>query len=133
MSDFDKSLSEQSSAGIQVMNDAVHEFRKQVHAHLKSCGFVRKVSTQSALYQWQYTREKRIVTIDGWHGTGKRGTCRWFGDGCTFFDLYDNEFVQKEKYKPVVSCKGYGKKLDEVLAAHTKAMKTALEYVRGIR
>ncbi len=79
---------------------------KWAHATLKSKGFERiRASTASAMFDWKYQRGTRYITLDGWHGTGKKGTCRNFGDLKLCFSLYDNEksgLTDDNKYNPAL-------------------------------
>lgn len=72
------------------LNDAVESARKEILSLMKARGYTQKTTRQSALYQTDFVKGgKTAFVIDGWHGSGKRGTCRWFGDGKTIFALYD--------------------------------------------
>jgi hypothetical protein len=67
-------------------------FLKSVQAILKSKGFVRTdARLQSAMFHWEFKKGDRIMVITGWHGTGKRGTSRWFGDLKAILSIYDNK------------------------------------------
>ena len=112
------------------LNDAVSNFQKEFHATMKHRGYVRKTSVQSALYNWEYTKGTRRITIDGWHSNGTPGTCRYFGPTKSFFDLFDN--IQVPAYKAVVKANSVatnGKTLDDLYEDQFRAMKEALEYI----
>lgn len=68
------------------------EFLTWLQTELKRRGWIRSdARLQSALYHWTFTKGERSIRISGWHGTGKKGTARWFGDLKTVFSLYDNQ------------------------------------------
>ena len=58
----------------------------EAHRYLKASGFSYKRTIHSALYTRTYVNDEtdQEVSIDGWHGTGKRG----YGDGMTIFNVY---------------------------------------------
>lgn len=94
--DFAKSLGDLRTGNplLTQCNEQVDTFRKTFHSIMKSKGYERKAALQSALYHWDYTQGswapgKRRIAITGWHGTGRRGTNRWWGDAKTFFNMYD--------------------------------------------
>jgi hypothetical protein len=67
-------------------------FLKSTLAILKSKGFARvDARLQSAMFHWEFKKGDRIVVITGWHGTGKRGTSRWFGNLKAILGIYDNK------------------------------------------
>ena len=68
------------------------EFLTWMQGALKARGWVRTdARLQSALYHWTFEKGERKINITGWHGTGKRGSVRWFGDLKTLFSFYDNQ------------------------------------------
>jgi len=67
-------------------------FLKSAQAILKSKGFIRvDARLQSAMFHWEFKKGDRILVITGWHGTGKRGTSRWFGNLKAILSIYDNK------------------------------------------
>lgn len=124
-------------------NHKVDTFRREFGAIMRAKGWARHARTVSALYDvayWQADavpargqgRGIRKLTIGGWHGTGTRGTCRWFGDTKTFFSLYDSAVPG---HKPVVDFKhgvlgAKGMTHEQLLEEHIKTMAAALEYIR---
>lgn len=109
------------------LNDAVSNFQKEFHATMKRLGYERKASVQSALYNWDYTKGTRRITIDGWHSNGTPGTCRYFGPTKSFFDLFDN--IQVPSHNAAVKASSTGKSLDSLYEDQFRAMKEALEYI----
>jgi hypothetical protein len=101
---------------------------------LKFKGFKRvDARLQSAQYHWTFKNaDGREIVLVGWHGTGKRGTCRWFGDLKSIHHVYDNQQGGKRESwaKPV-------KQLEfdiidgtvEQYEAHLKAVE---QYVRAL-
>lgn len=80
-----------NSTAKQAFSDTTAEFLKWLQVTLKARGWVRTdARLQSALYNWTFQKGERQINITGWHGTGKRGTSRWYGDLKTLFTLYDN-------------------------------------------
>jgi hypothetical protein len=72
------------------MSAATEEAIKKIHNMLKDRGFTYEGNRiLSATYNRIYVRGPRRIEVCGWHGTGKRGTCRWFGDLKTLFSMYD--------------------------------------------
>jgi hypothetical protein len=62
-----------------------------IHKALKDKGFAyAREIRRSALYHRQYVRGDRSIEISGWHGSGKRGTGRWFGSLKTLLAVYDS-------------------------------------------
>jgi hypothetical protein len=68
------------------------EFLTWMQQTLWARGWIRTdARLQSALYNWTFEKGERKIMITGWHGTGKKGTARWFGDLKTLLTLYDNQ------------------------------------------
>ena len=122
---FKTSLTELRGDELHRLHDAVTDFQKSFHAIMKSKGYERKTSIQSALYDWAYTKGTRRISIDGWHGTGTPGTSRYYGPAKTFFDLYDNGIPG---YKAVVHADSGDCSLAELVEQQYKAMVAALKY-----
>lgn len=81
-----------NTAAKQQFSDTTADFLKWLQAQLKSRGWTRtEAATRSAMYHWTFEKGERRITIDGWHGTGKRGTSRWYGDLKSVFSFYDNQ------------------------------------------
>lgn len=74
-------------------------FLKSAQAALKEKGFVREnARIASAIFEWTFVKGERRIVVYGWHGTGKRGTSRWFGDLKALLIIYDNKaYVGSEK------------------------------------
>jgi hypothetical protein len=121
-----KALHELSDAALAPINERVTEFQKAFHAHMRAHGYERKVSTQSALFNWDYVKGNHRITIDGWHGTGRRGTSRFYGAAKSFHSLYDSKVPG---YKAVIDVEILGDSHAELIAAQDKGMKEALEYI----
>jgi hypothetical protein len=86
----DNSKEQTMNAQIAAVNEVVEAGRKEILALMKSKGYKQKTSIASAMYQTDFEKHGVVVySIDGWHGTGKRGTCRWYGDSKSIFALYD--------------------------------------------
>ena len=74
------------------VSDSVATFLRAAHSLLVSSGWrCERKAIRSAMYNWDYTRSGHTLVLCGWHGTGKPGTCRWFGDTKTFFGLHHHE------------------------------------------
>ncbi len=87
--EFKASMHEMRGEMLLKNNMAVEEFIRDVHLMLKAKGWKYEgQSLQSALYDRRYTKGEFNIAISGWHGTGKRGTCRWFGDSKSFLGLW---------------------------------------------
>lgn len=128
-------------------NENVQFFRATLNNIMRQKGWAREASNQSALIHitfWQcgavpkrgnpLCLTTRRVEVTGWHGTGTRGTCRWFGDTKTFFAMYDSGV---KGYKPVVESaesilNSDGLPLPMLVEAQVKAMAAALEYARKL-
>lgn len=123
-----KSFADQSYARRLGTNDKVDAFRKQLHAILKAKGFIRETGNQSALYHWEYTRGTRRIAINGWHGTGKPGTNRFWGHEKSFFTLIDSI----TGFNVAVECPNSADSLEWLLTTHDQKMAEALQYVRSL-
>lgn len=109
-------------------------FLKSTLAILKSKGFARvDVRLQSAMFHWEFKKGDRILVITGWHGTGKRGTSRWFGDLKAILSIYDN--------KAYVDTANVRWKRDQIfdldvlestVADHTKLLVEAANYITKV-
>lgn len=121
-------LYELRGSRMETLNNAVTAFQKEFHAKMKNMGYERKTSTQSALYNWEYTKGARRITIDGWHGTGKPGTSRFYGACKSFHSLYDSAVPG---YQPVVNAPtgSPAGQLDSLYERQFAAMKEALAYI----
>jgi hypothetical protein len=74
---------------------------KDIAVMMKRKGYVGTTVRQSAMYETQYVKGDRRITVAGWHGTGKGN--RNYGDTKTIFSLFDN---QKEGHAPVIELTG---------------------------
>ncbi len=125
-------------------NSKVEIFVKEFSRIMKSKGWAKDSSRQSALYHHCFWSDGKIparyvagprarnITISGWHGSGTRGTCRHFGDSKSFLYLYDSE---RKDHKAVVESElGLGGDLTvkQILEAQDRAMNAALEYARKL-
>lgn len=67
---------------------------------LKSKGYTRtKARTVSAMFEWTFEQGARRIVLSGWHGTGTRGTSRWYGDLKAVLSLFDNIKNPNTKWK----------------------------------
>lgn len=112
-------------------NERVEDFRRQFNTIMRNKGFVVKRSLQSALVHLEYTKGIRRITISGWHGTGKPGTCRHFGDTKTFFCLNDTDRGRWAAVEYDVLGQNSWT-LEQAIKAHNDAMDAALEYIRAL-
>lgn len=131
--------------GLQLiaLNEETDTFRKQMHAILKSKGFERlHALNRSAMYDWRYVRKTEEISLDGWHGTGKRGTNRWWGDCKTVMCLYhipDN--TKRYQSACVVKIDNFGMAEDDepvittadLLKGHTDGVAKMLAFVRELK
>lgn len=109
-------------------------FLKGIQAVLKGKGFTRTdARLQSAMFHWEFQRGDRKLCITGWHGTGKRGTSRWYGDLKALLSFYDNKayvdtamarWKRDEIFKLDV--------LKGTVEQHHKLLNDTLDYVTGI-
>lgn len=116
---------------IQRCNADVEAFRKQFHAIMKSKGFDRKTSIHSAMYTWEYTKGGLEISIDGWHGTGKIGTCRFWGHAKTLFRLYQRTPGARRYVKPV-DLDNAGESYEVLLTKQQQGIATALQFARAL-
>lgn len=89
MPEFKVSMHEMRGSMLEKNNQDVQAFIDAAHILLKAKGW--KYDGQkltSALYDRTYSKDGFTVVIGGWHGTGKRGTCRWFGACKSFMNLW---------------------------------------------
>lgn len=87
--EFKVAMHEMRGAMLVKNNQDVQAFIDAAHILLKAKGWKYDGQRyQSALYDRTYSKDGFFVDISGWHGTGKRGTCRWFGDAKSFLYLY---------------------------------------------
>ena len=128
--DHEKGYEDQSYSQMAATNGKVDDFRKRVHTILKSRGWERHTSLQSALYHWEWTRGNHKVIVSGWHGTGKRGTCRHFGNSKSFFSMYHYEGHAKA-LKKIESPNG-DPHLDALLAKQDEKMAEVIRYVQSL-
>jgi hypothetical protein len=104
---------------------------KWAHQTLKDKGFERThAGIASAMFEWRYQRDGRHIVLDGWHGTGKKGTCRHFGDLKLCFSLYDDQKVgrtEDNKYSPAL-------KLDhnDIVPAAIRFMDEIRDYIKRL-
>lgn len=106
-------------------------FLKSMQAVLKAKGYQRTdARNQSAMFHWEFKKGDRIIVVTGWHGTGKRGTSRWFGDLKAILSIYDNKayvdtamarWKRDEIFKLDV--------LEGTVADHTKLLSDSLDYL----
>ena len=117
----------------QAFSDTTAEFLKWMQGALKARGWVRTdARLQSALYHWTFEKGERKINITGWHGTGKRGTSRWYGDLKTLFTLYDNRSPARpdpadRRMLEVInlSC------IDGTVEQHAKQLEAIRAYIRA--
>jgi hypothetical protein len=84
-------LSERKAEEEAVTNQT-EVFLKSLQTVLKVKGFKReKARLISAMFEWTFVKGDRRIVVNGWHGTGQRGTCRWFGDLKAILSIYDNK------------------------------------------
>ena len=106
-------------------------FLKSVQMLLKQKGFVRTDARNvSAMFVWDFKKGNREIQIVGWHGTGRRGTNRWYGDLKAVLTVFDNKpyiGTKDEKYRmhKVVDMDI----LDGTVADHTKLLVDATNYI----
>ena len=109
------------------------EFLTWMQQALKARGWVRTdARNQSALYNWTFEKGERKINIIGWHGTGKRGTSRWYGDLKTLFTLYDNQVDGKvwpndKRMRQVfdLNC------IDGTVAQHAEHLEAIRSYIKA--
>ncbi len=127
--DYDKTYSDQSYQQMVGTNGKVDAFRKTVHALLKSAGWVREVGIQSALYHWEWKRGNQCISMYGWHGTGKKGTCRYWGSSKSFFNLYHIDGIDHLKHieSPISD-----PHLANLLVVQDQKMAEVIRYIQSI-
>lgn len=115
------------AAGVSAQTEG---FLKDAQWILKQRGFTRTDARKtSALFNWTFERGDRKIHLSGWHGTGKRGTNRWYGDLKALLDVHDNvDYIGTDKarysFKGIFSISSnYG-----TVAEHTKMLQDALDY-----
>lgn len=103
-------------------------FLALIQSELKRKGFKRtRASKQSAMFEWQFTREQdgRVIRLNGWHGTGGWGKTK------AVFSLYDN------KPNPGTKTGDYGLvaegKTSMTPEQHTDLIKHLTAYVKAIK
>lgn len=80
------------------MSRMTASFLTRAHSTLKIKGFERiEDSRQSAMFMKVYVRGDHRIALNGWHGTGTKGTCRNYGDLKLIFSLYDNKMPKAEE------------------------------------
>ena len=106
-------------------------FLKSVQAILKSKGFVRvDARLQSAMFHWEFIKGDRVIFITGWHGTGKRGTSRWYGNLKAILSISDNKAYQGTKTAAWKRDKVFDLDvLEGTVADHTKLLIEAANYI----
>lgn len=135
--------------GLQLLklNEETTEFRQTLHAILKSKGFERTFAgNRSAMYDWTYTRGKEVVAISGWHGTGKKGTNRHWGDARTVMVLYhgltlgraDKMIIRIDNFTGSTFDKDDNEIPDtrsmiDLLKGHTEGVAKMLAFVRNLK
>ena len=130
--DFDTVM---SAAQKQEMSAESEAAIKHIHSVLKSKGFTYdRESKQSALYHRRYTRGTRSIEISGWHGTGRKGTCRWFGDLKTLFCLFDSvlEAPIMDSFPYMVHGKDGDASLANAIETHRRGIARAKNYVDSL-
>lgn len=128
MESFKTSLHELRGDALARNNEKVDAFRTEFHRLMKQSGWMRKTSIQSAMYEWVYTKAGRVMSIDGWHGTGTRGTNRFWGPTKTFFSLY----VRGDGFREVIKGRIEGDSLQELSDNQDSCMAAALAYIRNL-
>jgi hypothetical protein len=133
------SIDQANGFEIERLNKATTHFLMTIQVILKSKGFVRtSAARRSATYEWRFERKSdgRTISIDGWHGTGRLGTNRFWGFGKTFFSLYDNKSFKDEQHKPVFDFTGYAdsskKTVKDLIDDQIKICEKALDYIKNI-
>lgn len=128
---------------LQKLNEETDEFRRALHAILKSKGFERTFAgNRSAMYNWDYKRLTEAVSICGWHGTGKKGTNRWWGDSKTVMNLYYTApGARPSAYQKIVEIDNFTSQysepkdtrtIEDLLKAHTEGVAKMLVFVRAL-
>lgn len=76
----------------QTLSEKHGAFLARMHKFLVACGWKRTDdSRQSAMFHKVYTRDQRTIYLTGWHGGGKPGTSRNYGNLKLVFGLGDNQ------------------------------------------
>jgi hypothetical protein len=111
---------------LEANNAKVDAFRRDFHRVMLAKGYVREARIRSALYDWTYWQGKppakgmpikqRRLSISGWHGTGRPGTSRFWGEAKSFFGLYDSDY-RGFKVVEVSSIEYDAAKLDSAMCA----------------
>jgi len=127
--DYTVSINELRGQELRDNDLKVDTFLASVHRILKAKGFTYKRSLQSALYHAEFTCINRRISISGWHGTGKRGTSRWYGEGKTFFSLYDSATGD---HNAVVNVPIIAPTVQELQDAQHDGMVRALAYLKAL-
>lgn len=112
-------------------NSDVSAFLADITKTLKAKGFTREKSLESSLYHYRFYNEARNfrIDIDGWHGTGKQGTSRFYGAAKTFQTLYAGRGHTQEC---IVRCAIERETLAELVELQDKAMAKAREYCNSL-
>ncbi len=117
-----------------LINPCTDDFLKYVQQALKAQGFVRKTSRHSALYNWEFTKGPRRVSITGWHGTG--AGVRNFGSMKTLFTITDSH--PQQGFKPVRMVSTiFGIMVDfppsgKTIAQYKEHLDAATKYIRAV-
>lgn len=105
-------------------------FQDFLDRHLKGAGFTKKASKQSALYNWEYSKRERTISVSGWHGTGK------FGSSKTVFTLYDTNpepgFKAKQSYS-FGSLMFEVDSMDATAEEHNDVIKKMTDYIKKVK
>lgn len=109
-------------------------FLRAIQQVLKAKGFKRvDARNRSAMFEWTFQRDDRILNLNGWHGTGQRGTCRWFGDLKAILSLYDNAaYLGTDKARWKRDKKFDLDVIDGTVEQHTKLLHDVTLYIGKI-
>lgn len=80
-----------SRAKSKEITEKTSELLTWAHKYLTAAGWIRTVDDRrSAMFQKIYKRGQRHVVLSGWHGGGKPGTSRNYGNTKLLFSIGDN-------------------------------------------
>ena len=127
-------LSEQSAEEARLTALCI-DLLARIQKMLKAKGYTRTdARLQSAMYQWTFRNGQREIGITGWHGTGKKGTCRWFGDLKSIHTIFDNQpggVGPRQLYAKQVDSLDFNI-LDGTVEQYEAHLKAVEQYVRAL-
>lgn len=127
---YDTSIGEMRGEQLRKNNQDVQDFIDSAHVALRAKGWKYEGQRlRSALYEREYKKDGQSVCISGWHGTGKRGTCRWFGDGKSFFDFGYYKGLTRLHH---VGCPSTHKTMGIAISKQAEAMEEAINFIKGL-